>query len=64
MVPKRTGGVGGLTSGAGVGGGGDKYYGRELGTYDDKDIEGLLSNLTTDELEDLNNDFDPDVRVL
>ncbi|KAI3416118.1 hypothetical protein GPALN_005667 [Globodera pallida] len=57
----RTGGVGGLTSGVV---GGDKYYGRDLSNYDDKDIEGLLSNLNTDELEELNNDFDPDNSLL
>lgn len=28
---------------------------------EDNDIEGLLSSLSIDELEDLNNDFDPDV---
>ncbi|KAL3080994.1 hypothetical protein niasHT_037462 [Heterodera trifolii] len=58
-LAKRAGGVGGLTSGAGNCGG-EKYYGRDLSNYDDKDIEGLLSNLNTDELEELNNDFDPD----
>lgn len=44
-------------------GGADKIYGRELREFDDKDIESLLSNLTTEELEDLNNDFDPDVSL-
>ena len=39
---------------------GEKLYGRELNQYDDKDIEKLLSNLSTDELTELNNDFDPD----
>lgn len=42
-------------------GGGDKLYGRELRDVDDKDIESLLANLSVEELEDLNNDFDPDV---
>lgn len=42
-------------------GGAAKFYGRDLREYDDKDIEGLLSNLSMEELEDLNNDFDPDV---
>lgn len=45
-------------------GGGEKLYGRELRDFDDKDIESLLLNLTTEELEDLNNDFDPDVNFL
>ena len=57
-------GVGGLTNpggGPGAGGGGGKFYGRDLRDYDDKDIDGLLTNLSTEELEDLNNDFDPDV---
>ncbi|KAI1713532.1 tropomodulin domain-containing protein [Ditylenchus destructor] len=45
-------------------GGADKIYGRELREFDDKDIESLLSNLTTEELEDLNNDFDPDNSML
>ncbi|KAL3106043.1 hypothetical protein niasHT_022224 [Heterodera trifolii] len=62
-LAKRAGGVGGLTSGAGNCGG-EKYYGRDLSNYDDKDIEGLLSNLNTDELEELNNDFDPDNSLL
>lgn len=44
-------------------GGGEKFYGRELRDFDDKEIESLLSNLTTEELEDLNNDFDPDVSI-
>lgn len=45
-------------------GGGDKLYGKELRDIDDKDIENLLSNLTTEELENLNNDFDPDNSLL
>lgn len=40
--------------------GGPKLYGRELREYEDKDIEGILSKLTTDELNELNNDLDPD----
>jgi hypothetical protein len=32
-------------------GGGDKLYGRDLREYEDKDIESLLSKLTTEELE-------------
>ncbi|CAK5062352.1 unnamed protein product [Meloidogyne enterolobii] len=45
-------------------GGAAKFYGRDLREYDDKDIEGLLSNLSMEELEDLNNDFDPDNSLL
>ena len=40
---------------------GMKLYGRDLRDYDDNDLETLLGKLSTDELEDLNNDFDPDV---
>lgn len=45
-------------------GGGEKLYGKDLHEFNDKDIESLLTNLTTEELEDLNNDFDPDVNFL
>lgn len=38
-----------------------KLYGRDLREFDDNDIEALLGKLSVDELEDLNNDFDPDV---
>ncbi|KHN74350.1 Tropomodulin, partial [Toxocara canis] len=41
-------------------GGGFKLYGRDLRDLDDADLEGLLSKLSPEELEDLNNDFDPD----
>ncbi|VDP51901.1 unnamed protein product, partial [Heligmosomoides polygyrus] len=37
-----------------------KLSGRGLKDLDDHDIDGLLSNLSIEELEDLNNDFDPD----
>uniref|UniRef100_A0A8R1EUV2 Uncharacterized protein n=1 Tax=Caenorhabditis japonica TaxID=281687 RepID=A0A8R1EUV2_CAEJA len=38
-----------------------KVYNKGLKDLEDNDIEGLLSKLSMDELEDLNNDFDPDV---
>ncbi|RCN36895.1 hypothetical protein ANCCAN_17221 [Ancylostoma caninum] len=38
-----------------------KLNAKGLKDLDDHDIDGLLSNLSIDELEDLNNDFDPDV---
>lgn len=38
-----------------------KLYGREFREYDDNDIESLLGKLSVDEMEELNNDFDPDV---
>lgn len=60
---KNTGCADGLTS-PNSGHAGKKLYGRDLRDYDEKDIEGLLSNLSTDELEDLNNDFDPDNSLL
>uniref|UniRef100_A0A7E4V0U7 Tropomodulin n=1 Tax=Panagrellus redivivus TaxID=6233 RepID=A0A7E4V0U7_PANRE len=41
-----------------------KLYGRDLRDYDDNDLETLLGKLSTDELEDLNNDFDPDNSLL
>jgi tropomodulin len=44
--------------------GGMKLYGRDLRDYDDNDLETLLGKLSTDELEDLNNDFDPDNSLL
>ncbi|VDM41064.1 unnamed protein product [Toxocara canis] len=45
-------------------GGGFKLYGRDLRDLDDADLEGLLSKLSPEELEDLNNDFDPDNSLL
>lgn len=56
--------MGGLTNPGGGPGNAAKFYGRDLRDYEDKDIEGLLSNLSTEELEDLNNDFDPDVILI
>lgn len=44
-------------------GGDNKLYNKDLHEFDDKDIELLLTNLTIEELEDLNNDFDPDVSL-
>ncbi|CAD6184541.1 unnamed protein product [Caenorhabditis auriculariae] len=41
-----------------------KIYGKGLKDLEDTDIEGLLSKLSIDELEDLNNDFDPDNSML
>ncbi len=38
-----------------------KIFGKELRDLDDADLEGLLSKLSPEELEDLNSDFDPDV---
>lgn len=38
-----------------------KIYGKELRDFDDADLEGLLSKLSPEELEDLNSDLDPDV---
>ncbi|KAK0424034.1 hypothetical protein QR680_008468 [Steinernema hermaphroditum] len=49
---------------AGSRGAGVKLYGRDLRDYDDNDLENLLSKLTPEELEDLNNDFDPDNSLL
>uniref|UniRef100_A0A915B3W9 Tropomodulin n=1 Tax=Parascaris univalens TaxID=6257 RepID=A0A915B3W9_PARUN len=46
------------------GGGGIKLYGKDLRDLDDADLEGLLSKLSPEELEDLNNDFDPDNSLL
>jgi tropomodulin len=45
-------------------GGGMKLYGRDLREYDDNDLETLLGKLSVDELQDLNNDFDPDNSLL
>ncbi|KAI6210395.1 Tropomodulin [Aphelenchoides besseyi] len=39
---------------------GAKFYGRDLMEFEDDDLDSLLDNLTLEELEDLNNDFDPD----
>ncbi|VDL74804.1 unnamed protein product [Nippostrongylus brasiliensis] len=41
-----------------------KLGGKGLKDLDDHDIDGLLSNLSIEELEDLNNDFDPDNTML
>ncbi|VDM61381.1 unnamed protein product, partial [Angiostrongylus costaricensis] len=41
-----------------------KLSGKGLKDLDDHDIDGLLSSLSIDELEDLNNDFDPDNSML
>ncbi|MCP9260352.1 Tropomodulin [Dirofilaria immitis] len=41
-----------------------KIYGKELRDLDDADLEGLLSKLSPEELEDLNSDFDPDNSLL
>lgn len=38
-----------------------KLYGRELRDYDDSDLEALLNKLSVEELEELDNAFDPDV---
>lgn len=35
-------------------------FGKALTSYDDEDIDELLSKLTDEELEQLNDDFDPD----
>ncbi len=39
----------------------NKLYGKDLRDFDDTDLEQLLAKLSPEELEDLNNDFDPDV---
>ncbi|EJD76214.1 LMOD1 protein [Loa loa] len=41
-----------------------KIFGKELRDLDDGDLEGLLSKLSPEELEDLNSDFDPDNSLL
>lgn len=41
-----------------------KIYGKELRDFDDADLEGLLSKLSPEELEDLNSDLDPDNSLL
>ncbi|CAB3410675.1 unnamed protein product [Caenorhabditis bovis] len=41
-----------------------KVYSKGLKDLEDNDFEGLLSKLSIDELEDLNNDFDPDNSML
>ncbi|KAK5977956.1 Tropomodulin [Trichostrongylus colubriformis] len=41
-----------------------KLSGKGLKDLDDHDIDGLLSNLSIEELEDLNDDFDPDNAML
>ncbi|GMR53465.1 hypothetical protein PMAYCL1PPCAC_23660 [Pristionchus mayeri] len=43
---------------------GDKLFGKGLKNLDDTDLEGLLDKLSPEELEDLNNDFDPDNSML
>lgn len=45
-------------------GGGIKLYGKDLSGIDTDDIESLLGKLSAEELEDLNNDFDPDNSLL
>jgi tropomodulin len=52
------------TSKATGGTGSGKFYGRKLTDYEDKDLENLLNDLSVEELEDLNNDFDPDNSLL
>jgi hypothetical protein len=44
-------------------GGGAKIYGRDLRDFDDTDIDSLLDNLSMEELQDLNKEMDPDVRL-
>ncbi|TNN11695.1 Tropomodulin isoform 2 [Schistosoma japonicum] len=39
-------------------------FGKALNSYDDEDIDALLSKLTPEELEQLNDDFDPDNSLL
>lgn len=39
-------------------------FGKALTSYDDEDIDELLSKLTPEELEQLNDDFDPDNSLL
>ncbi|KAK4467982.1 hypothetical protein MN116_008164 [Schistosoma mekongi] len=39
-------------------------FGKALDSYDDEDIDALLSKLTPEELEQLNDDFDPDNSLL
>lgn len=41
-----------------------KIQGSKLRDLDDTDLEGILSHLSPEELEDLNNDFDPDNSML
>ncbi|MFH4976394.1 hypothetical protein AB6A40_003103 [Gnathostoma spinigerum] len=52
------------STGSKRGGGGVKLYGKGLADLDDGDLEGLLSKLSPEELEDLNCDFDPDNSLL
>lgn len=39
-------------------------FGKELASYDDEDIDELLSKLTEEELQQLSDDFDPDDSLL
>ncbi|KAF7231811.1 hypothetical protein EG68_12255 [Paragonimus skrjabini miyazakii] len=39
-------------------------FGKELASYDDEDLDELLSKLTEEELQQLNDDFDPDNTLL
>uniref|UniRef100_A0A158R5Z0 Tropomodulin n=1 Tax=Syphacia muris TaxID=451379 RepID=A0A158R5Z0_9BILA len=45
-------------------GSGYKVYGKNIRDLDDVDVEKLLAKLSPEELEDLNNDFDPDNSML
>lgn len=45
------------------GNGGAKIYGRDIGEFNDNDIDDLLDNLTMEELQDLNAEMDPDVSI-
>lgn len=45
---------GSLKSGIGL-------YGHDMNGFDDAELEAILSNMSPEELEDLNCDFDPDV---
>jgi len=41
-----------------------KLFGKDIREYDDVDIDSLLTKLTTEELEELNNEVDPDNSLL
>lgn len=41
-----------------------RLYGKDLKAYEDLDVDTLLSRLTAEELEELNNEVDPDVSTL
>ncbi len=38
-----------------------KLFGKDLGTYDDLDVDDLLTQLSAEELEILSKEVDPDV---